>query len=939
LRKTTGAATADMQNMRYRELTKRVTTLSQYANKVIIASGHEHSLQYIVEDNVKQIVSGSGAKKGTSRLINGSKFSTGKKGYATLEIYKDGSSRVYYYGLDNTNNEALLYTTEVLSKNKENTTKEYAKVFPKTVKSSIYNSDKLQKSKLYKAIWGNRYRKYYGTQVEAPTVNLDTLFGGLTPVRKGGGHQSKSLRLVNPEGKEYVMRALKKSAELYLQSMAFKDQYIVGDFKETYTEDLLLDFYTGSHPYAPFTVAALSDALEIYHTNPVLYYVPKQNSLKDFNIDFGDELYMIEERTSDGHGNLKSFGNANTLISTNDLFRKLRKNDKSTVDKKSYLRARLFDMLIGDWDRHSDQWRWAEFKDKRKTIYKPIPRDRDQVFSIMGDGALMGLLTRFIAPLKLMEGFNDEVRSVEGFNTNPFPLDMKLLNETSIEEWYAEVNYIKENLTEEVIHKAFLSFPKEIQEDETTVELKRVLLARAQNLSKIAKAYYKVLNTYAMVVGTDKDDWFTIERISKTETKVEGYRIIGGKKDRMFFSKIYTNDITKELWIYGLDDDDYFEVIGEEKNVIKVRLIGGQNNDEYNIKNGKKVVIHDYKTKKNTFDDANGAKIKLSDNYATNNYRPLHLKKSTNQFIPMLGSNPDDGFRIGFMNVYTHNGFYQDPFTNQHTINASFYFATSGFDIGYKGEFSKVIGNANLELEAKFTSPNYSINFFGFGNDTANPDENNLDYNRVKLETLKFRPSLVWRGEMGSKLRTGISFETIEIEDTADRFISDFIASINEEDNRRSFWGIDAAYTYDNKDNEAFPTLGMATSLEIGYKTNADSDKLNFGYIIPMLSFDYKLVPSGKLVLATKFKAHFNIADEDNFKFYQGASIGGLDGLRGFRNQRFTGKTSYYQNSDIRYNFKYLFLWGFMGVLIMVEFGCQEKIRIHGILPMEEASF
>jgi len=96
----------------------------------------------------------------------------------------------------------------------------------------------------------------------------------------------------------------------------------------------------------------------------------------------------------------------------------------------------------------------------------------------------------------------------------------------------------------------------------------------------------------------------------------------------------------------------------------------------------------------------------------------------------------------------------------------------------------------------------------------------------------------------------------------------------------------------------------MATSLEIGYKTNADSDKLNFGYIIPMLSFDYKLVPSGKLVLATKFKAHFNIADEDNFKFYQGASIGGLDGLRGFRNQRFTGKTSYYQNSDIRYNFK-----------------------------------
>jgi hypothetical protein len=34
-------------------------------------------------------------------------------------------------------------------------------------------------------------------------------------------------------------------------------------------------------------------------------------------------------------------------------------------------------MLIGDWDRHYDQWRWAEYK-KGQVIYRPIPRDRDQ---------------------------------------------------------------------------------------------------------------------------------------------------------------------------------------------------------------------------------------------------------------------------------------------------------------------------------------------------------------------------------------------------------------------------------------------------------------------------------------------------------------------------------------------------------------------------------
>ena len=65
--------------------------------------------------------------------------------------------------------------------------------------ASVYSEDEINKSGFYKYIWGERYRKYYGTQVNVPTVNLDTLFGGLTPTRKGGGHQSKSLQLINKE--------------------------------------------------------------------------------------------------------------------------------------------------------------------------------------------------------------------------------------------------------------------------------------------------------------------------------------------------------------------------------------------------------------------------------------------------------------------------------------------------------------------------------------------------------------------------------------------------------------------------------------------------------------------------------------------------------------------------------------------------------------------
>ena len=40
-----------------------------------------------------------------------------------------------------------------------------------------------------------------------------------------------------------------------------------------------------------------------------------------------------------------------------------------------------------------------------------------------------------------------------------------------------------------------------------------------------------------------------------------------------------------------------------------------------------------------------------------------------------------------------------------------------------------------------------------------------------------------------------------------------------------------------------------------------------------------------------------------DYEFYHAASIGGTDGLRGYRNQRFTGKSAYYQNTDLRYSF------------------------------------
>ena len=209
------------------------------------------------------------------------------------------------------------------------------------------------------------------------------------------------------------------------------------------------------------------------------------------------------------------------------------------------------------------------------------------------------------------------------------------------------------------------------------------------------------------------------------------------------------------------------------------------------------------------------------------------------------------------------------------------------------------MGNLNLQVAAHVTSANYAINFFGFGNESENDTDLSLDYNRVKYETLKLAPSLVRRGQLGSILKLSAIYEAIEVEETTGRFINTY-PDPNIFDNRK-YGGIEASYEYENYDSKANPTLGMRFSLKSGWKTDLENTDTNFGYIIPSLSFTHKVDTRGRVVLATKLKSHFTLGND--YEFYQAASIGGVDGLRGYRNQRFTSKNAFYQNTDLRFTF------------------------------------
>ncbi|MBS9766501.1 MAG: metallophosphoesterase [Flavobacteriaceae bacterium] len=898
IRKTSGVSNADIQNRRFIEFKNRLMTIAHENKSVVFVSGHEHNLQYLIKDNLPQIVSGSGSKGKAVRNRGAGLFGYATPGFAKMVVFKDGSSHLSFYSV---NDKKVVFETQVFPPKKQPKFTSH-KSFPPTMTSSIYTKEETDKSAFYKFLWGERYRKYYSIPITVPTVNLDTLFGGVTIGRKGGGTQSKSLRLITKDGKkQYVMRAMRKQATQYLQRGFFENQYLNGKFDNTATEMLMLDVFAGSYPYAPFVIADLSDGAGVYHLNPKLYYIPKQKALGNMNNEYGDELYMIEEHASDGHGDKASFGYSNKVLSTYDVMKKIHKNEKNVIDEKSYIRARLFDMLIGDWDRHQDQWRWLEFKENGKKVYRPLPRDRDQAFSKMGDGFLFKTAIQLMPMARLLRNYSDDLTDVKGVYVEAYPLDMEFIQKSGLDVWLSEAKKIQKGVTDEMIEKAFLNIPKEVR-DETIDKIKQQLKSRRGNLQKIAKRYFKLVSKNAVVRGTNKDDWFDIERLPQGKTKVTAYRIKGGKKATIFHERTYNHKDTKEIWIYGLDDNDIFCVFGKGNDKIRVRLIGGQNKDTYNIVEGGKVTFYDYKSKKSVIKTRKGHK-KFTDNYHTNVYDYKKFKNNTTQIIPTFGANPDDGFRAGFDMVNTNFGFEQNPFTSQHKIKASYYFATNGFYVGYSGEFANVLYGLNFGIDAHFNSPNYATNFFGFGTETINPnaenaDKFNMNYNRVKIRTLKIMPSLIWRGQLGGHFKLGLFYENNQVQRTKGRFIAN-LPTDNPIFDAQGFYGVDAIFQFKNKDVEAFPTNGFQFSLNTGFKQNAKTNK-GFGYIIPEIGFDYKLVPSGQLVLATNFRGHINLGD--NFEFYQGATLGANNGLRGYRNQRFTGKNSYVQSTDLRWN-------------------------------------
>ena len=895
-----GVSKQDRFNEKYNELMKRLRLLSKGIKKVIYTSGHEHGLQYIVHDEVRQIVSGSGSKSSYAFLGDDGLFSSDYEGFARLDIFKDGSSWVRYFGKNqDTGEPELFFQKAIFDPDKK---VDYSKLntsFPKTVKASVYRIEETERSDLFESVWGQQYRDVYGKQVTAPVVLLDTLYGGLEVVRPGGGRQTVSLRLKDKNGKEYNMRSLRKSGVEFLQNIILtQNEDVKEDLRSSLPESLIQDFYTSAHPYGAFAIPELSEAARVMSTSPELFYVPKQPALGIYNESYGDELYMIVQRpTEEFDGAI--FNYPDDIESTDDILDKMRSDEENIIDEPAYVRARMFDMLVGDWDRDNDQWRWAEYKNQDGSdVFVPIPRDRDQVFTNF-DGAVLSIAQTLFGAGRQFQKYTENLEDIKWFNNKGVKLDRALAQRSGRDEWLKQARFLQTHITDSVIENAFKKLPPEVRSGKSIDNIKQSLKGRRDNIVQIAETYYDFLAELQMVTGTDKDDYFEITR-EDDQTHVKAWRIKGGEKADLLIDRTYYSDETKQLWIYGLDDDDVFEVNGTGNNPIFIRIIGGQNNDVYRINSGRRVKIYDHEDLPNTVESKGEANFRFTNVYDYNTYDYQKDIMRYNKITPALGYNPDQGLVLGLSDSYTVNGFKQNPFSQQHRFKADYFFATSGFELSYEGEFAGIMNDWNFVVGGRITNSDYTRNFFGFGNETHNPDdERGFDYNRVRMSFTKLSVGLLRNSDYGSTFSAKAIFEGIRVEDNPLRFIDQ--ANIIEQDARKYFATFDATYEYHSKDNALAPTRGMDFILNGGFTNSLSSTGKRFVYLNPSLGFYNALIRNRKLVLKTTARSQFRFGD--NTEFYQAATLGQDSGLRGYRFDRFTGEDSFSSSADLRYAF------------------------------------
>ncbi|HEX6361713.1 MAG TPA: BamA/TamA family outer membrane protein [Albitalea sp.] len=729
---------------------------------------------------------------------------------------------------------------------------------------------------LHRALLNDGHRDLWATPVRVEVLNLDGFAGGLTVLELGGGQQTRSLRMIGADGVIYAFRSLDKDVSRGIDPV----------LRRTIAERVLQDQIGSLLPTGALVIAPLLDAAGVLHAHPRLFVMPDDPRLGEFRAEFAGMLGLLEERPNEGADGEPGFAGSTRVTGSDRFLERLEEDARNRLDATSYLRARLIDFLVGDWDRHPDQWRWASFEEGDSVRWLPVPRDRDWAFA-----RLDGLLVRAAGiPFPGYVGFDDEFPSAFRASFNARALDRRLLAELPRGVYEEIARDVRSRLTDAVIADAVRRLP-EAHYAEVGVDLHHALRSRRDDLPRLAVEFYALLAGWPDVETTDGHEHALVERLPDGRLRVEVRA-----RARHVFARTFLPGETREVRLYLHGGDDTVRVRGTGPDAIAVRIIGGGGDDHIgDATTGSGVYVYD--------DRGDNAIVPAPDtDVDTREYDepaptvidpPGARPRDWGAWwlgYPAFSMAPDIGLLIGAQATRYGYGFRHSPWKDR--LGLALAVSTSGVvraSVGY----TRAIRDRALFGVVRLSGSALEVDrFYGYGNETTEAGPDDLYHARRRtfdgrlLATLRVSPVL--DASFGTVLR---AHRSVREQGT----LIDALQPYGYGD--RAYAGLVLESTLDARDVPRAATRGARLHARIEHfpaALDADGDWTALSgaasvYLTPPLA------PHPTLALRAGGE-HRNGA----VPYTEAAYIGGPDNVRGFATRRFAGRSAAWGNAELR---------------------------------------
>ncbi|MBA4167305.1 MAG: BamA/TamA family outer membrane protein, partial [Chitinophagaceae bacterium] len=617
--------------------------------------------------------------------------------------------------------------------------------------------------------------------------------------------------------------------------------------------------------------------------------VAPDRELGIYEKDFAGTVCLLEEREPSGKSE-----------NTDKMYRDLNKDNDTRFDSASFLRARLMDIFLGDWDRHEDQWRWAPEKKDGIKKYVPVPRDRDQVFHVT-EGLFPKIASRpWLVPM--LHDFNGKIKGVRGFFIESNAMNKRFLSRFNHDEWMKITNDFVAAMTDSVLETALLQLPAasyKISHD----ELIRKWKERRKNLPDAMEAYYRFLNRTVDLITSDKN-----ELVSFSDAPRRGLQVVinkigkDGKKKDGLFNRIFYPDITKEIRLYVNDGND--SVVFDNNSPVKLRIIASEGRKVYNVKaTAKKIKIYGREDNNTIIGDRQKLKKNFSNDSLNTAYVPANPYNKIAPFIN-AGFNMDDGLLLGASVKFSNQGFRKKPYASTQQISFIHSFSTTAYRFRFRGEWLQAPGRPDIILDGKALAPDNTQNFFGVGNESRFEKTGNYKhYYRTRFAIYQLDPAIRWHFGKTASLSAGPSLQyyIYDARENKGRFI-DNTSLIHSYDSLtiakdKTFAGATIKFTRDGRDNKLLTKNGAYFNVSMLFYTGLNNDSRSFMQVVPELSVYKSLDKQSAIVIADRIGGGITAGKTT---FYQSLFLGGQENLLGYRQYRFAGSNMLYNNLEAR---------------------------------------